>query len=156
MIKKFFSNALLSVVMDKKARDKINALQDSKSQPAPAETEAASDMDIPRFLPDKGDQPKAAKHNRPPHIPPHRPPAVEEEDPGLLIREALETAERELAQKLNPTHKGKPVTPERQALIDQAMAIHQSKSHILDDLDQDQRDKLYVMAMQALNEQIKS
>jgi len=82
MIKKFFSNALLSVVMDKKARDKINALQDSKSQPAPAETEAASDMDIPRFLPDKGDQPKAAKHNRPPHIPPHRPPAVEEEDPG--------------------------------------------------------------------------
>ena len=30
------------------------------------------------------------------------------------------------------------------------MAIHSAKKHVLDDLDEDSREKLYVMAMEAL------
>jgi len=150
MLKKFVSNALLSVVMDKKARDKLNAVRDAKrpaAEPAASAQDAGSELDIPRMVPGKGSRPPAPS-------PPRPPSAVVDEDPGVLIRQALDSAEQELVRKQNPTHKGKPVSAERQALIDEAMAIHRSKSHVLDDLDEDQREKLYVMAMQALNDQI--
>ena len=166
MIKKFVSNALLSVVMDKKARDKLNALNESKSQAKKAKAPskrapAESDLDLPRLVPEKAPRRTAAERPAAPRQPapaaPRPPsPLADDEDPAVLIRQALESAEQELIRKQNRTHKGKPITPEREALIEQAMAIHRSKSHILDDLDQDQRDKLYVMAMQALNDQKKS
>ena len=138
MIKKFVSNALLSMVVDKKARDKLNAAQDQKTRkatPAPEKTQRrasapapADDLPAPR--------PSAASH-----------PPAEDEDTAALIREALESAELELIEK----RERKPMTSERQALIDQALAIHKAKSHVLDDLDQEDRDKLTFMAMKALD-----
>ena len=47
--------------------------------------------------------------------------------------------------------KKQPMTAGRRALIEQAIAIHQEKSHILDDLDQETREKLTFMAMKALD-----
>ena len=140
MIKKFVSNALLSVVMDKKARDKFNAAQDAKKRAIgelPASPAIADDdTDIPRVIPTPTVAPK----------PPSGGPA---DDTAMLVRQALDSAEAELTHRQNR----KSMSPERQALIENALAIHRSKAHILDDLDEDQREKLYVMAMQTLNDQ---
>ena len=76
-----------------------------------------------------------------------------EDDPKTLIQEALASAEAELLHQQKPIYKVKPITPERAALIEQAMAIRQSKLYILDELTQDQRNKLTHMAIQALNDQ---
>jgi len=145
MIKKFVSNALLSVVMDKKARAKFNSLQESKRRgKVPADEpnpEPDADLEIPRMVPEPKSRPDPAP------APPRPPVDTTDEDPAALIRQALESAEAELTRKQNR----KQMSPERQALIEQAMAIHRSKSHILDDLDEEQREKLYVMAMQTLN-----
>lgn len=152
MIKKFVSNALLSVVMDKKARDKLNALNERRAEPAD-DDEAA----IPRMSPEEGKPPaptKTPKAQPAPNPATARPPSAMDDDPAALIRDALASAERELERKKNRTHKGKPITAERAALIERALAIHRSKAYILDELDQDQRDKLTAMAMQALNDQL--
>ena len=152
MIKKFVSNALLSVVMDKKARDKLNALNEK-----PAEAADDDEMAIPRMLPKRATASGSPKSPQAPSAPRQtaaRPPSdLDDDDPATLIRDALTSAEEELERKRNRTYKGKPITAERAALIEQAMAIHKSQSHILDELDQDQRDKLTYMALQALNEQ---
>ncbi|MDD9876357.1 MAG: hypothetical protein OXR84_02830 [Magnetovibrio sp.] len=143
MIKKFVSNALLSVVMDKKARAKFNSVRESKQPKAadePSTDEPGSDLDIPRMIPEPGAKPPTA-----PKPPAAQPPAGDD-DPELLIRQALDSAEAELGRRKSRP----PASPERQALIDQAMAIHSAKKHVLDDLDEDSREKLYVMAMEAL------
>jgi len=151
MIKKLVSNALLSMVMDKKAREKLNAVQEQKRRQqggAPATDE--------RARPERGAaEPAGTKkpgrtakvEARPPRPARSNPPLIDEDDPEALIREALEEAELELIQKRNK----KPMTSERQALIDQAMAIHQSKSHVLDELDSEHREKLTFMALKALD-----
>ena len=123
MFKKFVSNALLSVVVDKKARAKIGAAKGRKPTPN------GENLSIPSMT------------------------SREEDDPKVLIHEALASAEEELLHQQKPTYKGKPITPERAALIEQAMAIRRSKLYILDELTQDQRNKLTHMAIQALNDQ---
>ena len=125
MFKKFVSNALLSVVVDKKARAKIGAAKGRKPTPTPN----GENLSIPSMT------------------------SREEDDPKALIHEALASAEEELLHQQNPTYKGKPITPERATLIEQAMAIRRSKLYILDELTQDQRNKLTQMAIQALNDQ---
>ncbi len=125
MFKKFVSNALLSVVVDKTARDKISLARGRKTTPTPN----GDNLSIPSTTLRKEDDPKA------------------------LIHEALSSAEEELGHRQKPTYKGKPITPERAALIEQAMAIRRSKLYVLDELTQDQRDKLTHMAIQALNDQ---
>ena len=143
MIKKLVSNALLSMVMDKKAREKFNAAREAKRRhkDGDAEPEAATAA-----------SPHAAKTksntNAPvPAAQRSRPPGGDADDAGELIRQALEEAELELISK----RKKKSMTPERQALIEHATAIHRSKSHVLDDLDPEHREKLTFMAMKALD-----
>ena len=144
MIKKLVSNALLSIVMDKKAREKYNAVKEAKrlereDHPLPDRANASptqlTESTIPTSTPGRAPEFSSS------------PPRADDDDPEALIREALESAELELIEKRNK----KPMTSERQALIDQAMAIHNSKSHILDELDPEHREKLTFMALKALD-----
>ncbi len=152
MIKKLVSNALLSIVMDKKARDKFTAVQEQKKRPpgdaADTQPAAKSQKGARSEKPNQADDmPATRSAARLAAKTSPRPPSADEDDAEALIREALESAELELIQK----RKKKPMTSERQALIEQAMAIHKSKSHVLDDLDQEHRDKLKFMALKTLD-----
>ena len=128
MIKKFVSNALLSVVMDKKARDKLQAVQDAKKRQAepPAQEPAAEpEPSAPKQTAAAKSEFEARADRYGAMLAGARPPTGGEvdEDPADLVRQALESAEAELlGQKQNR----KPMTTERRALIDQAMAIHRS------------------------------
>ncbi len=138
MIKKFFSRALLSVVMDKSARQKLDAMQD------PDGTSAAP-------LPAKSAKEKKSKP-RPP-----RPPDDDMLDglPESLIQHAVDEARRE-ARVPPPTSgragPGGQVSAERQKLLDEAMAVHRKQSKLLDDLPEEQRERLTVMAMTAFGD----
>lgn len=119
------SRALLSIFMDKEARAKYDALQKVKRQ--------AADGTL-------GHEP-----------PPDAAPAATHADDGLdilpetLVQRAIEEAGRELDRKKN-------LPPERRALIEQALSIHDQKSALLDDLPKEQREKLILMAMHAFGD----
>ena len=119
MLKKFVSKALLSFVLDKDARDRLEARKKTK----------------------------LAKKNPTPESPnpePVQPPGqTKTEDTRELILDSLRAAEQELAEKPK-------MTPGRQALIQQAMNVRRSKEHVLNGLSQEQRDKLYVVAIKTL------
>lgn len=142
MFKKFVSNALLSIVVDKKARDKMSAA----NEPKVTSTPDVGNVNIPSMTREMEAPPKrSAAPNQHLH--------VEDEDPKNLISEALACAREELLHKQDLSNKGTSITRERAALIKQAMAIRQSKLYILDGLTQDQRNRLTYMAIQALNDQ---
>ena len=116
MLKKFFSKALLSFVLDKDARDRLEARKNPSPEPAP----------------------------EPPNPEPVQPTGqTKTEDTRELILDSLKAAEQELAEKPK-------MTPGRQALIQQAMNVRRSKEHVLNGLSQEQRDKLYVVAIKTL------
>ena len=116
MLKKFVSKALLSFVLDKDARDRLEARKKTKP----------------------------AKKNPSPNPEPVQPPRqTKTEDTRELILDSLRAAEQELAEKPK-------MTPGRQALIQQAMNVRRSKEHVLNGLSQEQRDKLYVVAIKTL------
>ncbi len=123
MLKKFVSKALLSVVMDKDARDRLEARK--KTKPAR-----------------KAPSPEPAPE-RPDPEPVQPPSQTKTDDTRELILDALRAAEQELTEKPK-------MTPERQALIQQALNVQRSKEHVLNGLSQEQRDKLYVVAMKTL------
>jgi len=129
MIMKLVSKALMSVVLDKNARTKVEALKKSKpkkataSAPSPAPVAGHVTGPVPVSVPSA---------------------ALESEDTHQLIMDSLRAAEQEIIDKQTET-------PERQALIQQALAIQKSKAHVLDNLSQEDREKMYVMAQQALN-----
>ncbi|MEE3051800.1 MAG: hypothetical protein VX535_09525 [Pseudomonadota bacterium] len=119
MLKKFVSKALLSFVLDKDARDRLEARK--KTKPAR-----------------KNPSPE------PPNPEPVQPTGqTKTEDTRELILDSLRAAEQELAEKPK-------MTPGRQALIQQAMNVRRSKEHVLNGLSQEQRDKLYVVAIKTL------
>ncbi len=120
MIRKLFSKAFMSVVMDKNARGKLKTRKKSKPARKP--------------------RPPAAPAKAPPVTPPM---AAENEDTHQLIMDSLRAAEQELTEKRD-------MTPERQALIQQAMDMHRSKAHVLDDISPEEREKLYVVALKSL------
>ena len=123
MLKKFVSKALLSFVLDKDARDRLEARK--KTKPAK-----------------KKPSPKPAPEPSNPE--PIQPPGqTKTEDTRELILDSLRAAEQELAEKPK-------MTPGRQALIQQAMNVRRSKEHVLNGLSQEQRDKLYVVAIKTL------
>lgn len=62
--------------------------------------------------------------------------------PETLVQQAIESASAELDRKKN-------LPPGRQALIEQVLSIHDQKTKLLDDLPEEQREKLVVMAMHA-------
>ena len=127
MIKNFLSKTLLSLVMDKDARDRLESRK--KSQPARKAPSPDPAPEPPRELPDPE-----------PVQPPRR---METEDTHELILDALRAAEQELAEKPE-------MTPERQALIQRTMNVYRSKEHVLESLSQEQRDKLYAVATKTL------
>ena len=108
MIKKLISDALLFVVLDKKARNKL------KRNKGAAEDEA------PNAGPQTFAMTRDKRHNE--------------------VWKALDFAQRKVATRGE-------ATPERRALIQQAISILRSKTALLDDLSQEQRDKLYIIAM---------
>ena len=108
MIKKLISDALLSVVLDKKARDKLKR------------NKGAAEDRIPNAGPRTYPKTRDTRQNE--------------------VWEALDFAQRKVARRGE-------ATPERRALIQQAISILQSKTAVLDNLSQEQRDKLYVIAM---------
>jgi len=111
MAGKFLRRALLSIFIDKNARDKLEAIE-------------------------------AVKRGEP--VPAPAPPLPVDDDndilPETLVRQAIESASAELDRKKN-------LPPGRAALIEQALAIHDNQSKLLDDLPEAQREKLIVMAM---------
>ena len=139
MFKKLVSKALLSVVMDKNARDNLGAGKKRKPAPKP-------DPQTPEpAAPSKGLK-TGAKGRKAGASPSPPPPMAETEDTHQLILDSLRAAEQELTEKRD-------MTPERQVLIQQAMAMHRSKAHILDDLSQEDREKLYVVALKTIQEE---
>lgn len=112
MAGKFLKRTLLSIFIDKNARDKLEAIEAAK----------------------RGEPIKA----------PARPVTPPDDDldilPETLVRKAIESAAAELDRKKN-------LPPGRQALIEHALSIHDEKSKLLDELPDDQREKLIVMAM---------
>jgi len=109
---KFVSKALLSVVMDKSARDKLEAARKGKDENAEKPDAAApAAATAARALPGK------------PVLAP---------SPKTLKR-----APREM-------------TPERRALIQEALDIQRSKDHIFDNLSDDAKAKLLIAAVKAM------
>lgn len=116
-----FSRALLSIFMDKSARQKLDAINEVKagkkkpsSQKTDQEPQKTSDL-------------------------------ADDVLPESLIQQAIGQAEAELDRK-------KRLPPNRQALIEQALSIHDQQSKILDELPPEQREKLMVMALHAFGE----
>lgn len=66
-----------------------------------------------------------------PSAPPLARPAIARTAPGTVVEEGT-------------------LSPERQALLRDALAIQRAKKDVFDDLDDEAREKLYVMAMKAL------
>ncbi len=129
MIKKFVSNALLSVFMDKKARETLKAVQeqDEPSAPAASGTNTINDLENLVVQSDPLEN-------------------LNKDEVADLIRESLDEAEREIVNRKTK----RAANPERQALIDQAMAIHRSKQYVVDELPLEQREKLMYMALKTL------
>ncbi len=100
MLKKLLSNAMLSIVMDKQAKEKLQAIREVR----------------------KGTQTKKSTPSTDPN-----------------------SSETETQIDDTP-----PDAPSRQDLIAEAMAIHQSKSKILDDLTLNEKQKLQELAAKAL------
>ena len=112
MFGKLFSKALLSMFMDKSARENL------KHKRIVKKARKASSEEGPGKAP-------------------------EVEDPQELIAASLKAAEEELASKPE-------MTPDRQALIQKALAVQRSQSKVLDSLSDEQREKLYVVALKSL------
>lgn len=151
MIRKFVSNALLSVVMDKDAREKLQGMRAKKNAGSTREKDTVPSM------PDKSRAKEQADD-------------ASGEDVIETIAEALAEARAEISngsprpaaptphpttpQGRNPvkdTARTPAATPERERLIQQAMAIHREKAHVLEELDPALREKLTVMAMYAMD-----
>lgn len=123
MIKNLVSKALLSIVMDKTARERLESRQ--KLKKAVETIEAVKEVSAPpeetagSGLPGDTDEIRA------------------------LIQASIEAAEEEFKTKPK-------LTPERQALINQALNVQREKMHVFDGLTQEQREKLYVVALKSL------
>ena len=138
MIKKIISKALLTMFMDKKARKTLHALQIEKKMStvtikvetdialSQSEHDPLSDMDHDKIT--------------------------------ALIRESLDTAEKEVTDKKNKSinkNTKSAVSKSRKDLIENALIIFKSKSHIIDELPAEQQEKLKLLAFQVFGEQLK-
>lgn len=138
MFGKFLSKALLPVLMDKSARENLNDKKNKKKKAArkPVPSPAPEPQGV------QGQSKSAGKTEPRPRATP--PGGAATEDVHQLIMDSLKAAEDELEAKPE-------ITSERQALIQQALDIQRSKEHVLDDLSQHEREKLYVMALKSLD-----
>lgn len=127
MAGKFLSRALLSIFMDKSAREKYDAIQTVKRM----------DKETGRERPETATK----------AVPAGSPPVDDDDDilPETLVKRAIDEAAAELDRKKN-------LPPDRRALIEHALSIQDSKRKLLDDLPREQREKLIVMAMHAFGD----
>ncbi len=122
MVGKYLSRALLSVFMDKKARQKLDAMRDGDTK-SPSKEQAGTAPQVSAPEPSDPNDPL----------------------PETLIRDAISAAERELDRKKN-------MPAGRRKLIEEALAIQTGKQKLLDDLPKEQREKLTFMAMHAFSD----
>ncbi len=99
MIKKFLSNAMLSIVMDKSAKEKFHAVQENR---------------------------KALKTNK-----------------KIAPKSSAEMARAAMKEK-------KPPSAERKELIRQALAVHKEQSKVLDNLSENEKKRLQLLAMHTM------
>lgn len=127
MIKKLVSRALLSMVIDKKARETLEKRRTAKAGPATADADGEAKA------------PASATG-----------PAGDPLDdlPETLIRQAIDEASREVDRRATAARGGP--GSDRARLIQDAIDIQKRQSRLLDELPQAQREKLVVMAHQAL------
>ena len=154
MLKKIISKALLTVAVDKKARKKINDLERHKR--------LIKTQSRPKNIEDSGPPPKKSL-NELAHVDASSGsrkqisnPTEQTEESNKLIIEVLTSAGIGPRQQEHGMSQGTSINLERKALITEAMAIRRSKLHILNELNQEQLDKLTAMAIQALNIEIKN
>jgi len=126
MIKKLVSDALLSIVMDKNARKTLEARNTIKK--------AAKDTVAAKAPADESDNARGDTSGL----------AGDSAETRKLIADSIAAAEREFLEKPK-------LSPERQALIAQALSVQRDKAHVFDGLTQEQREKLYVVALKSLN-----
>jgi hypothetical protein len=126
MFKKLISKALLSVVMDKNARDNLEFKKKIKQATQALAAENAASIQPAQPAP-----------------PPDPTSGLTHEETRQLIVDSLKSAEDELGAKPK-------MTEGRQALIHQALEIRKSKEHVLDSLSEEQRRKLSILALQTL------
>ena len=148
MIKKFMSKALLSIFMDKKARTTLDKARAEKKQP-----DASLEMKPAEVSPETKPS-RALSQSEPDPL-----SEMNYDEITALIRDSLDAAEHEVIynkKKALDKKSKSTANPSRQDLINKALAIHKSQSHIFDDLPEDQRQKLKLIAFQAFGEQLKN
>lgn len=148
MIKKFVSNALLSMVMDKNAREKLERRRQGSAGTGKGSGKAAPEAEQP------------ARQAESVAAPADDDDVVETIAAALAeARSTLEngaaasgsTGRRRTGGGPLRDREGKPPTSEREALIRQALEIQSSKAQMLDNLDRESREKLEFMARYALD-----
>ena len=133
------SEALLSVFMDKKARKILYAKRTTKDKPT-----VSSNID-PYVAPTKSVNDPLS--------------AMDHDKISTLVKDSLNTPEDSVVDKkklntLNKTSKSADCQ-NREDLIENALVIFKSKSHIIDELPTEQQKKLKLLAFQLFSEQLK-
>lgn len=127
-MKKFFSRAVMSIFMEKEARDKLESMLEAKKgnpgspTPTPATTPAVDADPLPRSL-------------------------------KIQKKIATEVVVDDKAGAPKPERKGPPIpSQDRESLIRDALRVQKAQSQKLDDLPQGHRDALSALAMKAFGE----
>lgn len=128
MIKKLVSRALLSMMIDKKARETLEKRRTAKAGP--------------------GTAPAGGGSKRPTEPAPQPGGDPLDDLPETLIRQAIDEASREVDRRTTAARGGP--GSERARLIQEALDVQKRQSKLLDELPREQREKLVVMAHQAL------
>ena len=142
------SKALLSIFMDKKARTTLDKARTEKKQP-----DASLEMKPAEVSPETKPS-RALSQSEPDPL-----SEMNYDEITALIRDSLDAAEHEVInnkKKALDKQSKSTANLSRQDLINKALAIHKSQSHIFDDLPEDQRQKLKLIAFQAFGEQLKN
>ena len=128
------SKALLTLLLDKKARESIKRQPPSQQAMADAEAQAEA---LARALTGETQPVNPAQMNAQRAYGPQEPHPSPQE-----IHDRLDQAQQKVAQKRG--------TPERQRLIEEARRVRASKQSVLDELSEEQRLKLQALAMKTM------
>ena len=128
MFKKLIKNALISIFMDKHARDNFKFYEKNKYKSKSKTNEKNSKTHF-------SEESKIVKTNK-----------LNLDETHLLIIESVKAAKLEI----DATSKSK-LNKKRQALINKALKIQNSKTYVLDNLSDGQRQKLKTLALNILN-----
>ena len=140
-------NALLSVFVGKSGREALKAYENSQKldSTAPLERRASGDasdkaQDIQEII-----VPDVAPSTQPPARPGGYVPQSQKQD---ALESALHRAKVNMARKASKKMKEQ-ANPDRQQLIANALQAHRSQKQVLDQLDDEARVKLTMMALSA-------